>query len=63
MEEENLAVRKKDEYVFISRAFCGDGTNMDKLYHKWTHKELKQGICGRKIDYIQTSIQPLNYTT
>ena len=25
-------------------------TNAVKLYRKWTHKELKQGICGHKID-------------
>jgi hypothetical protein len=50
MEEENLAVLRKDEYVFISKAFCGDRTNADKLYRKWTPKGLKQGIYGRKID-------------
>jgi len=62
MVEESLAVLKKDEYVFITREFCGGRTNADKLYRKWTPKELKQGICGRKID-LQTSIQPLNSTT
>jgi hypothetical protein len=58
MEEENLAVLKKDEYVFISRAFFGGRMNAAKLYRKWTPKELKQGICCRKI-----AIQSLYPTT
>jgi hypothetical protein len=51
MTEENLAGLKKEEYEFISKkAFSGGRTNAAKLNHKWTPKQVKQGICGRKID-------------
>jgi len=48
MEEEHLAVLKKEEYVFVSRAFFGGRTNADKLYRKLTPKELtKEYVVAR----------------